>query len=400
MLRGKTVILGVTGGIAAYKAASLASLLVKQGCEVHVIMTEHALNFISPVTFETLTGRKCLTDTFDRNFQYNVEHVSLAKKADLFVVAPATANVIGKLAAGIADDMLTTTMLACRCSKLIVPAMNTNMYENSIVQENMEKLRQHGFTLMEPSVGRLACGDTGIGKFPPESEIFDYILREIAMEKDMAGKKVLITAGPTREPIDPVRFLTNHSTGKMGYALAADCMQRGAEVTLVSGKTSLEKPPFMKVIHVETAGEMFEAVTKVSHEQDIIVMSAAVADYTPAETADEKVKKKDGDMLLELKRTKDILKYLGENRSESQYICGFSMETENMLENSKAKLDKKQVDMIVANNLKEAGAGFGVDTNKVTVITKKKEIPLPLMSKEETAHAIMDEIMKDNRRRY
>ena len=400
MLRGKTVILGVTGGIAAYKAASLASLLVKQGCEVHVIMTEHALNFISPVTFETLTGRKCLTDTFDRNFQYNVEHVSLAKKADLFVVAPATANVIGKLAAGIADDMLTTTMLACRCSKLIVPAMNTNMYENSIVQENMEKLRQHGFTLMEPSVGRLACGDTGIGKFPPESEILDYILREIAMEKDMAGKKVLITAGPTREPIDPVRFLTNHSSGKMGYALAVDCMQRGAEVTLVSGKTSLEKPPFMKVIHVETAGEMFEAVTNVSHEQDIILMSAAVADYTPAETADEKVKKKDGDMLLELKRTKDILKYLGENRSESQYICGFSMETENMLENSKAKLDKKQVDMIVANNLKEAGAGFGVDTNKVTIITKKNNIPLPLMSKEETAHGIMDEIMKDNRRRY
>lgn len=400
MLKGKTVILGVTGGIAAYKAAALSSLLVKQGCEVHVIMTEHALNFISPVTFETLTGRKCLTDTFDRNFQYNVEHVSLAKKADLFVVAPATANVIGKLAAGIADDMLTTTMLACRCSKLIVPAMNTNMYKNSIVQENMEKLRQHGFIVMEPSVGRLACGDTGIGKFPPESEILDYILREIAMEKDMAGKKVLITAGPTREPIDPVRFLTNHSTGKMGYALAVDCMQRGAEVTLVSGKTSLEKPPFMKVIHVETAGEMFEAVTKVSYEQDIIVMSAAVADYTPAETADEKVKKKDGDMLLELKRTKDILKYLGENRSESQYICGFSMETENMLENSKAKLDKKQVDMIVANNLKEAGAGFGVDTNKVTIITKKNDIPLPLMSKEETAHGIMDEIMKDNRRRY
>lgn len=387
--------MGVTGGIAAYKAAYLASLLVKQECEVHVIMTEHALQFISPITFETLTARKCLVDTFDRNFQYNVEHVALAKRADLFVVAPATANVIGKIAGGIADDMLTTTIMACRCPKLIVPAMNTGMYENSIVQENIEKLTKHGYIVMEPSVGRLACGDTGVGKFPPETDILDYIIKEIARKKDMAGKKVLVSAGPTREAIDPVRFITNHSTGKMGYAIARDCMLRGAEVTLVTGKTFIETPPFVKVVPVDTAAEMFEAVAAQAEDADMVIMSAAVSDYTPAETFPEKVKKKDEDMVIPLKRTTDILKYLGENRRDGQYLCGFSMETENLLENSRGKLIKKNIDMIVANNLKEVGAGFGTDTNKVTIITKRREEALPLMSKEETAHAIVSAALSE-----
>lgn len=395
MLKGKTVILGVTGGIAAYKAAYLASLLVKQECEVHVIMTEHALHFISPITFETLTARKCLVDTFDRNFQYNVEHVALAKRADMFVVAPATANVIGKIAGGIADDMLTTTIMACRCPKLIVPAMNTGMYENSIVQENIEKLTKHGHIVMEPAVGRLACGDTGAGKFPPETDILNYIIKEIARKKDMAGKKVLVTAGPTREAIDPVRFITNHSTGKMGYAIARDCMLRGAKVTLVTGKTDIAAPSFVETVPIDTAGEMFEAVAARAGEADLVFMSAAVADYTPVETFSEKVKKKEEDMVIPLKRTADILKYLGENRRDGQYLCGFSMETEKLIEHSREKLIKKNVDMIVANNLKEAGAGFGTDTNKVTIITKNREEALPLMSKEETAHAIVSAALSE-----
>lgn len=394
MLKGKTVVLGVTGSIAAYKIANLASMLSKLHADIQVLMTENATNFINPITFETLTGHKCLIDTFDRNFQYSVEHVSLAKKADVVLVAPASANVIGKIANGIADDMLTTTVMACPCKKIISPAMNTNMYENSIVQENLDKLKRHGYEIIEPAVGLLACKDVGAGKLPSEEVLLEYILKEIRFEKDMAGKKVLVTAGPTMEAIDPVRFISNHSTGKMGYAIARIAMQRGAEVTLVTGPTHLEAPPFVRAIPVTSAQDMFEAVASNAKEQDIIIKSAAVADYTPVSVANEKIKKMDGDSQISLKRTTDILKYLGENRTKEQFLCGFSMETENMLENSKKKLAKKNLDMVVANNLKVEGAGFGVDTNVVTLITKEDVKELPRMTKEEVAIAILDTIRK------
>ena len=394
MLKGKTVVLGVTGSIAAYKIANLASMLSKLHADIQVLMTENATNFINPITFETLTGHKCLIDTFDRNFQYSVEHVSLAKKADVVLVAPASANVIGKIANGIADDMLTTTVMACPCKKIISPAMNTNMYENSIVQENLDKLKRHGYEIIEPAVGLLACKDVGAGKLPSEEVLLEYILKEVRFEKDMAGKKVLVTAGPTMEAIDPVRFISNHSTGKMGYAIARIAMQRGAEVTLVTGPTHLEAPPFVRAIPVTSAQDMFEAVASNAKEQDIIIKSAAVADYTPVSVANEKIKKMDGDSQISLKRTTDILKYLGENRTKEQFLCGFSMETENMLENSKKKLAKKNLDMVVANNLKVEGAGFGVDTNIVTLITKEDVKELPRMTKEEVAIAILDTIRK------
>jgi phosphopantothenoylcysteine decarboxylase/phosphopantothenate--cysteine ligase len=394
MLKGKTVVLGVTGSIAAYKIANLASMLSKLHADIQVLMTENATNFINPITFETLTGHKCLIDTFDRNFQYSVEHVSLAKKADVVLVAPASANVIGKIANGIADDMLTTTVMACPCKKIISPAMNTNMYENSIVQENLDKLKRHGYEIIEPAVGLLACKDVGAGKLPSEEVLLEYILKEVRFEKDMAGKKVLVTAGPTMEAIDPVRFISNHSTGKMGYAIARIAMQRGAEVTLVTGPTHLEIPPFVRAIPVTSAQDMFEAVASNAKEQDIIIKSAAVADYTPVSVANEKIKKMDGDSQISLKRTTDILKYLGENRTKEQFLCGFSMETENMLENSKKKLAKKNLDMVVANNLKVEGAGFGVDTNVVTLITKEDVKELPRMTKEEVAIAILDTIRK------
>lgn len=394
MLKGKTVVLGVTGSIAAYKIANLASMLSKLHADIQVLMTENATNFINPITFETLTGHKCLIDTFDRNFQYSVEHVSLAKKADVVLVAPASANVIGKIANGIADDMLTTTVMACPCKKIISPAMNTNMYENSIVQENLDKLKRHGYEIIEPAVGLLACKDVGAGKLPSEEVLLEYILKEIRFEKDMAGKKVLVTAGPTMEAIDPVRFISNHSTGKMGYAIARIAMQRGAEVTLVTGPTHLEIPPFVRAIPVTSAQDMFEAVASNAKEQDIIIKSAAVADYTPVSVANEKIKKMNGDSQISLKRTTDILKYLGENRTKEQFLCGFSMETENMLENSKKKLAKKNLDMVVANNLKVEGAGFGVDTNVVTLITKEDVKELPRMTKEEVAIAILDTIRK------
>lgn len=394
MLKGKTVVLGVTGSIAAYKIANLASMLSKLHADIQVLMTENATNFINPITFETLTGHKCLIDTFDRNFQYSVEHVSLAKKADVVLVAPASANVIGKIANGIADDMLTTTVMACPCKKIISSAMNTNMYENSIVQENLDKLKRHGYEIIEPAVGLLACKDVGAGKLPSEEVLLEYILKEVRFEKDMAGKKVLVTAGPTMEAIDPVRFISNHSTGKMGYAIARIAMQRGAEVTLVTGPTYLEAPPFVRTIPVTSAQDMFEAVASNAKEQDIIIKSAAVADYTPVSVANEKIKKMDGDSQISLKRTTDILKYLGENRTKEQFLCGFSMETENMLENSKKKLAKKNLDMVVANNLKVEGAGFGVDTNVVTLITKEDVKELPRMTKEEVAIAILDTIRK------
>lgn len=393
MLKGKTVVLGVTGSIAAYKIANLASALVKLHADVHVIMTKNATNFINPITFETLTNHKCLVDTFDRNFQFNVEHVSLAKKADVFLVAPASANVIGKIANGIADDMLTTTIMACKCKKIISPAMNTNMFENPIVQDNLKKLEHYGYEIINPACGYLACGDTGAGKMPEPETLLAYILREIALEKDMTGVKVLVTAGPTQECLDPVRFITNHSTGKMGYAIAENCMRRGAEVTLVSGPVSIAPPPFVKVISVQSAAQMAEAVKECHKEQQIIIKTAAVADYRPAEVADEKIKKKEGDSVLELERTEDILAYLGANRQPGQFICGFSMETENMLENSRAKLERKNVDMIVANNLKVAGAGFGVDTNVVTYITKDECVEHELMSKSEVAGSIVDFIL-------
>ncbi len=392
MLKGKCVVLGVTGSIAAYKIANLASALVKLHADVNVIMTQNATNFINPITFETLTGNKCLVDTFDRNFQFNVEHVALAKRADIFLVAPASANVIGKMAHGIADDMLTTTILAAKCPKLVSPAMNTNMYENPIVQDNIKILEKYGFEIIDPASGYLACGDTGAGKMPEPEVLLSYILRTIAHEKDMAGKKVLITAGPTQEKIDPVRFITNHSTGKMGYSLAENCMRRGAEVTLVTGPVSIAPPPFVKVISVVSAADMAEAVKANFKEQDVIIKTAAVADYRPAHPATEKVKKKDGDSTLELERTEDILSYLGAHKTEGQFICGFSMETENMLENSMAKREKKNVDMIVANNLKVAGAGFGTDTNVVTLITKEGCKELELMSKADVAEAIISEI--------
>ncbi len=393
MLKGKNIVLAVTGSIAAYKIANLASMLVKLHAKVTVLMTKNATNFINPITFETLTSNKCLIDTFDRNFQYSVEHVSLAKETDVVLVAPASANVIGKLANGIADDMLTTTVMACRCKKIIAPAMNTNMYLNPIVQDNMEKLRRFGMEVITPDSGYLACGDTGIGKMPSEQVLMNYILREVAYEKDLAGKKVLVTAGPTMEKIDPVRFISNHSTGKMGYAIAENAMLRGADVTLVTGKTNLTPPPFVNVVNIVSAAEMYEAVTSRMEEQDIIVKSAAVADYRPINPADEKVKKKDGEMSILLERTDDILKYVGEHKKQGQFICGFSMETENMLENSKAKLEKKNLDMIVANNLKQAGAGFGTDTNVVTLITKDGAEELPIMSKQEVAEQLFNRII-------
>ena len=393
MLKGKTVVLGVTGSIAAYKIANLASSLVKLHADVQVIMTKNATNFINPITFETLTRNKCLVDTFDRNFQFNVEHVSLAKRADIFLVAPASANVIGKIANGIADDMLTTTIMACKCPKLISPAMNTNMYENPIVQDNLKKLEHYGYEIINPACGYLACGDTGAGKMPEPDVLLSYILRTIALEKDLKGKKVLVTAGPTREKLDPVRFITNHSTGKMGYAIAEHCMLRGADVTLISGPVSIAPPPFVEVIPVVSAKDMAEAVKSNFEEQQIIIKTAAVADYRPANVAEEKIKKKEGDNVLELERTEDILAYLGKHKKEGQFICGFSMETENMLENSRAKLERKNADMIVANNLKVAGAGFGTDTNIVTMITKDDCVELEIMSKQDVAGAIIDTIL-------
>ena len=392
MLENKTILLGVTGGIAAYKSAALASLLIKQRAQVHVIMTENATQFINPITFETLTGNKCLVSTFDRNFQFHVAHVSLAKKADLLMIAPATADVIGKLAGGIADDMLTTTALACRCPILVAPAMNTAMYENAIVQDNLEKLRRFGFTVIPAATGMLACRDTGSGKMPEPETLLQWMWRELACQKDFAGKRVLVTAGPTQEAIDPVRYMTNHSSGKMGYALARAAMLRGAEVTLVTGKTSIAPPPFVKVVEITSAKEMFDAVTAVSDRQDIIIKAAAVADYRPAQISDHKVKKEEGGLTLALERTQDILQYLGDHKKQGQFLCGFSMETENMLSNSRAKLAKKHLDLIVANNLKQAGAGFAGDTNIVTLITQEEEIPLKLMSKEEVAFRILDQI--------
>ncbi len=394
MLKGKTVILGVTGSIAAYKMANVASMLVKMGCDVHVILTENATHFITPITFETLTGNKCMVDTFDRNFQFHVSHVSLAKKADIALIAPASANVIAKMANGLADDMLTTTILACQCKKIVAPAMNTNMYHNEIMQDNLKKLQHYGFEIIKPESGMLACRDIGDGKLPKEEVLVEYILKEIAYSKDLSGKKVIITAGPTQENIDPVRYITNHSTGKMGYELARACMLRGAEVTLVSGVTSLQKPPFVTVVDVKSAGDMFEAMKERFLQNDIIIKAAAVADYKPCTVSDEKMKKKDGEMSIALDRTVDILKYMGEHRREEQFLCGFSMETQNMLENSRIKLDKKNIDMIVANNLKVSGSGFGTDTNVVTMISKKEEIELELMSKQEVAHHIIDEILK------
>ena len=394
MLKGKCVVLGVTGSIAAYKIANLASMLVKLHADVHVIMTQNATNFINPITFETLTSHKCLVDTFDRNFNYNVEHVALAKKADVVMIAPASANVIGKLACGIADDMLTTTVLACKCKKIIAPAMNTNMFENPIVQDNLERLKRFGMEVIEPAVGYLACGDTGAGKMPEEKVLLDYILREIRYEKDMVGVKVLVTAGATREAMDPVRFITNHSSGKMGCAIARCAMERGAEVTLVAASVSVELPPFMKIIRVVSAQDMYEAVREHYAEQDIVIKVAAVADYTPMTTAEEKIKKQDGELNLELKKTTDILKFLGENRKEGQFLCGFSMETEHMIENSQAKLVKKNVDMIVANNLKTEGAGFGTDTNCVTLITKDEVTELAKMSKDEVAGELLKVIQE------
>ena len=395
MLKGKTVILGVSGSIAAYKIASLASALVKQHCDVHVIMTQNATNFIHPITFETLTGNKCLIDTFDRNFQYSVEHVSLAKKADVALVAPATANVIGKMAHGIADDMLTTTLLACQCPIIVAPAMNTRMFRNSIVQDNMKLLKCYGIEVIDPACGYLACGDTGEGKMPEPELLLQYIYKALVVKKDLEGVNVLVTAGPTCEAIDPVRYITNHSTGKMGYAVAKAAAMRGAKVTLVSGPVNLDPPPFVEVVDVVTAEDMFQAVTSRASKQDIIIKAAAVADYRPAVVASEKVKKKDGEMSIALERTKDILAYLGEHKKEGQFLCGFSMETENMLENSVTKLVKKNLDMIVANNLKVEGAGFGTNTNIVTVITRKGGEQLPLMSKDDVADQILDAIIKE-----
>ncbi len=394
MLKGKTVVLGVTGSIAAYKMANVASMLVKLHADVHVIMTENACQFITPVTFETLTGNKCMVDTFDRNFQFHVAHISIAKKADVLLVAPASANVIGKLANGIADDMLTTTAMACTCKKIVAPAMNTNMYHNPILQDNLKKLEGYGFTVIAPEKGLLACRDIGDGKMPSEDVLVGHILREIAHEKDLAGMKVIVTAGPTQESVDPVRYITNHSTGKMGYELAKAAMLRGAEVTLVSGVTNLEPPMFVDYVQVKSAGDMFEAMKSRFLDNDIIIKAAAVADYKPKNYSDEKTKKKDGEMSIELDRTQDILKYLGEHRREGQFYCGFSMETQNMLENSRVKLDKKNIDMVVANNLKIAGSGFGTDTNVVTMISKEEEIQLELLSKAEVAHKILDEILK------
>lgn len=394
MLENKTVLLGVTGGIAAYKVAYLASRLKQEGAEVHVIMTENACKFISPLTFETLTGQKCVTDTFDRNHEFNVEHVELAKKADVFMVAPATANVMAKLAHGIADDMLTTTFLACDCPKIVAPAMNTRMFENPVTQDNISTLKKYGVQVIDPAKGNLACGDTGAGKMPEPEMLYAYIQRQIARPKDMVGKRVLVTAGATCEAMDPVRYITNHSTGKMGFAMARECMLRGADVIIVKAATSAEIPQFCGIVSVSSAGEMYKEVTARAEAADIIIMAAAVSDYTPLSVSDQKVKKSDGDMSIELKRTLDILAHLGAHRRDGQFLCGFSMETENMIENSKAKLTKKKVDMIVANNLKDEGAGFGTDTNLVTLITADDVHQYELMSKEDVAHTVIDRIMK------
>ena len=393
MLKGKTVLLGITGSIAAYKIAYLASALHKLHADVHVLMTENATNFINPITFETLTGNKCLVDTFDRNFQFQVEHVSIAKKADVVMIAPASANVIGKLANGLADDMLTTTVMACRCQKILSPAMNTAMYENPVVQDNIRKLKNYGYEVITPASGYLACGDTGAGKMPEPETLLEYILKEAAFQKDLAGKKLLVTAGPTQEAIDPVRCLTNHSSGKMGYAIAKMAMLRGAEVTLVSGPTAIEPPLFVKVVPVTSARDMFEAVTGLSDEQDIIIKAAAVADYRPKQVSEDKVKKKDDQAFIELERTDDILKYLGQHKKQGQFLCGFSMETRDMIRNSRAKLEKKNLDMVAANNLKVEGAGFQGDTNVLTLITQDEEVSLPLMSKEDAALKILDKLL-------
>lgn len=394
MFKGKTVVLGITGSIAAYKMANVASMLVKKGCDVNVIMTKNATNFINPITFEELTKNKCLVDTFDRNFQYSVAHISLATRADVFMVAPASANVIGKIANGIADDMLTTTIMASKCPKIISPAMNTNMFENPIVQDNMKKLEKFGYEIIEPESGRLAEGMSGKGRLPKEQTLVDYIERALSDNHDLKGKKVLVTAGPTQEAVDPVRYITNHSSGKMGYAVAKAAMLRGADVTLVSGKVSLEPVPFVKTVSVVSAKDMFEAVVREFEDADIVIKSAAVADFRPANVADNKIKKGESGeaMSIRLERTDDILKYLGEHKRENQFICGFSMETENMLENSRKKLEKKNLDMIVCNNLKEQGAGFQTDTNKVTIIDRKSTEELGLMSKAEVADKILDRI--------
>lgn len=393
-LKGKTILIGVTGSIAAYKMANVASALVKKGASVHVLMTENATNFINPITFETLTSHKCIVDTFDRNFRYNVEHVSLAKQADVVLIAPATANIIGKLANGIADDMLTTTVMACTCPILVSPAMNTNMYNNKIVQDNMKKLEGYGYIMIEPDSGRLACGDVGAGKLPSEEILIENIEKYLCPLQDMAGLNVLVTAGPTVEAIDPVRYITNRSSGKMGYAIAGAAAARGAKVTLVSGPVEIKAEPTVSVVDVVSAEDMFNAVKECMDSQDIIIKAAAVADYTPEVTADNKIKKSDDDMSIKLKRTQDILKYIGENKRENQFVCGFSMETENLVENSRAKLVKKNVDMIAANNLKVQGAGFGVDTNVITLITHDDTIELPLMSKDAAADEILSRIMK------
>ena len=394
MLKGKTVVLGVTGSIAAYKIANLTSMLKKLQCDVHVIMTRHAVNFINPITFETLTGHKCLVDTFDRNFNYNIEHAALGERADVVMVAPASANIIGKLAGGIADDMLTTTFLACTCKKIIAPAMNTNMFHNAIVQDNIEKLKRFDIEIVEPETGLLACNAVGSGRLPSEEVLLEYILKAIHLDKDLEGKRVLVTAGATQEAIDPVRYITNHSTGKMGYAIARIAMHRGADVTLVSGPASIAPPMCVRVVNVVSAADMFEAVKELAPESDIIIKAAAVADYTPVEHHSEKIKKSAGGTVLELERTQDILSYLGRNRKEGQVICGFSMETENLIENSKRKLQEKNVDLIVANNLKVEGAGFGGDTNVVTLIMKDRIEELPCMTKEQVAQAILDVIVK------
>lgn len=394
MLNGKTIVLGVTGSIAAYKIAGLASMLVKQHADVHVIMTKNACNFINPITFETLTKHKCLVDTFDRNFEFSVKHVSLAQAADVFLIAPASANVIGKIANGICDDMLTTTVCATRKPVLISPAMNTGMFENPIVQDNLKKLARFGYHIIQPAVGRLACGDVGTGKMPSEEELFNNILLAIAKEKDLKGKRILISAGPTQEAIDPVRYITNHSSGKMGYALAKMAKLRGADVTLVSGPVSITAFPGIEVVDVTSAADMYDAITTRSSQADIVVMCSAVADYTPTLYSEQKVKKSDGDMSIALSRTKDILKNLGENKREGQIVVGFSMETENLIENSQAKLLKKNVDMICANSISTDKTGFGVDTNKVTLIFKNHVEELPLCSKEETADMILDQIIK------
>ena len=394
MLKGKTVILGVSGSIAAYKIADLASKLSKLHCDVHVIMTKNATNFINPITFETLTNNKCLVDTFDRNFQYSVEHVSLAKKADVVLVAPATANVIVKMAHGLADDMLTTTVLACTCPKIVSPAMNTQMLHNPITQDNLDILKHYGFEIIEPATGMLACKDIGEGKLPDTDVLLDYILKTIAFEKDMEGLNVLVTAGPTQESLDPVRYITNHSSGKMGYAIARNAMLRGAKVTLVSGETSIPKPRFVNVVDIKSAADMFDAVTSRADKQDIIIKAAAVADYTPVTVSEDKLKKADGELFIPVERTQDILQYLGEHKRPNQFLCGFSMETKDVLENSRRKLIHKNLDMIVANNLKVDGAGFGVDTNVVTMITPGKEVALEIMSKDEVAEQIVDEILR------